>query len=217
MQKIGLVLFLLIPFGVNLAQTVNQSIPEDSARLEVLPFDSVSLEQAEKKFTFKKPQMLNKEFYAYTNGYPNPKASVRLSFLLPGAGQVYNKKYWKAPIVYIGLGGMIYLLHDSSTQYIVYKNAYKRSIQNLPFSHPILIQSGITSEAGLKAERDKYEKRRTLTYVGTFAVYGLFALEAFVDAHLQSFDISKDLSIQIQPSIQDYYQFPGLGIQLNVK
>lgn len=217
MRKIGLVLFLLIPFGIGFAQTVNSPIQEDSIRIEVLPVDSSSLEQAEKRFSFQKPQMLTREFYAYQNGYPNPKASVRLSFLVPGAGQVYNRKYWKAPIVYLGLGGMIYLLNDSSTKYIVYKNAYKRSIQNLPFSHPILIQSGITSEAGLKAERDKYEKRRTLTYVGTFAVYGLFALEAFVDAHLQSFDISKDLSIQIQPSIQEYYQFPGLGIQLNVK
>ena len=53
--------------------------------------------------------------------------------------------------------------------------------------------------------------------MGTIAIYGLFALEAFVDAHLQSFDVSKDLSLKVSPSIQEHYSMPGIGLVLQVK
>ncbi len=175
------------------------------------------IEVNETKRSFNTPKVFTRDFYEYKNGYPNPKASLFLSFALPGTGQIYNKKIWKAPIIYAGMGGMIYFLDDSSTKYVAYRNAYKRSISegSSTFQSP-LIEPNLSS-AALKIQRDKYEKRRTLSYIGTFAVYGLFALEAFVDAHLQSFDISKDLSLELKPSIQENYSLPGLGVVLSVK
>ena len=75
------------------------------------------------------PKFFTKEFYAYKNGYPNPKASLFLSFALPGTGQIYNKKYWKAPIIYAGLGGMVYLLEDSSSKYVDNVNVLRRLLE----------------------------------------------------------------------------------------
>ena len=176
-----------------------------------------SLAASQTKRSFNTPKIFTRDFYKYKNGYPNPKASLFLSFALPGTGQIYNKRIWKAPIIYAGMGGMIYFLDDSSTKYVAYRNAYKRSISegSSTFQSP-LIEPNLSS-AALKIQRDKYEKRRTLSYIGTVAVYGLFALEAFVDAHLQSFDISKDLSFEIKPSIQEHYSLPGLGVVLSIK
>lgn len=189
---------------------LNSAIQEDS-----ITIDSLVIEES--KRSFNTPKVFTRDFYKYKNGYPNPKASLFLSFALPGTGQIYNKKTWKAPIIYAGMGGMIYFLDDSSTKYVAYRNAYKRSISegSSTFQSP-LIEPNLSS-AALKIQRDKYEKRRTLSYIGTVAVYGLFALEAFVDAHLQSFDISKDLSLDLKPSIQEHYSLPGLGIVLSVK
>jgi hypothetical protein len=197
-------------------QKSEQEVLSDSIRL---PSELVqdSIKQTKKKLSLKKPDFLSRDFYRYKDGYPNPKASLFLSFALPGTGQIYNKKFWKAPLIYGGLGGMIYLLDDSSSKFIAYRTAYKRSIsEGSPVFQSPLIEPNLSS-AALKIQRDKYEKRRTLSYVGTIAVYGLFALEAFVDAHLQSFDISKDLSFEIKPSIQEHYSLPGLGIIVSVK
>lgn len=193
-----------------------QQVASDSIN-QVLEATQDSLIKEKTKRSFQSPDFLKRDFYNYMNGYPNPKASLFLSFVLPGTGQIYNKKYWKAPIIYAGMGGMIYFLNDSSTKYVAYRNAYKRSISegSAVFQSP-LIEPNLSSGA-LKLQRDKYEKRRTLSYIGTVAVYGLFALEAFVDAHLQSFDISKDLSFEIRPSIQENYSAPGLGIIVSVK
>jgi len=224
MKKILLFLigysFAVVSFGQNTSldqsKLQGQQISTDSLDSNQTINADTSL-QVKKARDLQLPTFFTKEFYAYKNGYPNPKASLFLSFALPGTGQIYNRKYWKAPIIYAGLGGMVYLLEDSSSKYVAYRNAYKRSISegSATFESP-LVEANLSS-AALKIQRDKYEKRRTLSYVGTIAIYGLFALEAFVDAHLQSFDVSKDLSLKVSPSIQEHYSMPGLGLVIQVK
>ena len=228
--RLAFILFLLSPMFI---QGQSDSIPDLSPERDVKiirepevletvdsnliaePADTSLAVVKKKKINLKTPAILTRDFYRYKDAYPNPKASLALSLILPGAGQVYNKKYWKVPLIYAGLGGMIYMLNDSSNKYLAYRTAYKRSIQNLPYSNP-LIDPLVSSQAALKIERDKYDERRTRYYFGAGIVYGLFALEAFVDAHLQSFDISKDLSMDLRPKVDEQTGMPLLSLQFQL-
>ncbi|MBK7407586.1 MAG: hypothetical protein IPL49_14765 [Saprospirales bacterium] len=131
-----------------------------------------------------------------TDSYPNPKRALLFS-LFPGGGQAYNKAWWKIPIVYGALGGMIYLIDRNSTDYLYFKRAYRRKVRGLP--HDLSGQGGLDSSTALKRYRDQADKNTQLSYIGFVAVYGLAGLESFVDGHLSSFDVSDDLSLKWGP------------------
>jgi hypothetical protein len=125
-----------------------------------------------------------------------PGKALGLSLLLPGAGQVYNRSAWKVPIVYAGLGTMAYFIHFNSTEFKRYDRALRERVD-----HPADPQDefvGILSDAGINSYRKYYDKNLQLSYVGLAFVYLLNGVDAFVDAHLKEFDISGDLSLQIQ-------------------
>jgi len=133
----------------------------------------------------------------FSKDYPKPSKALILS-IIPGGGQAYNKKWWKMPIVYGAMAGMIYLVDRNTDEYLYYKRAYRRKVRGLP--HDLSGQGGLDSAPYLKASRDQADKNTQLSYIGLFAVYGLAGIEAFVDAHLSSFDVSDDLSIRVQPT-----------------
>jgi len=127
-----------------------------------------------------------------------PGKALGLSLLLPGAGQVYNRSAWKVPIVYAGLGTMAYFIYFNSTEFKRYDRALRERVD-----HPADPQDefvGILSDAGINSYRKYYDKNLQLSYIGLAFVYLLNGVEAFVDAHLKEFDISTDLSLQIQES-----------------
>lgn len=133
----------------------------------------------------------------FKDAYPAPKKALLLS-IFPGGGQAYNKRWWKIPIVYGALGGMVYLVDRNSTDYLFFKRAYRRKVRGLP--HDLSGQGGLDSPTVLKTYRDQADKNTQLSYIGLIAVYGLAGVEAFVDAHLKSFDVSDDLSLKWGPN-----------------
>jgi hypothetical protein len=136
-------------------------------------------------------------FSWFTNDYPEPKKALLLS-IIPGGGQAYNKRWWKIPIVYGALGGMAYLVDFNSTEYLFYKRTYRRKARGLP--HDLTGRGGLDNVSVLKRYRDDADRNTQLSYIGFFAVYAMAGIEAFVDSHLMSFDVSDDLSIQLRPS-----------------
>ena len=148
---------------------------------------------------------------------PIPKKSLILSLALPGAGQVYNGRYWKLPLVYGALGGMVYVIDFNQSRYKRLKTALELKRQNLDHEFS---GTGIDSERSLLALRDSYDKNRQLSYFGLFVVYALQAVEAFVDAHLLGFEINENLSLQLSPQIstnpfQPQQVQPGIHIVLS--
>lgn len=154
---------------------------------------------------------------ARKNRLPVPKKALLYSFILPGSGQVYNGHWWKAPFAVGALGGMGYLVYFNNGYYQRLKKALELELQDQPHEF-----SNLNLGAnGLRSNRDSYDKNRQLSYVGVVAVYGLIAVEAFVDAHLQNFDISEDLSWRIKPTFQtdprSGMSGPGIGIVFMVR
>lgn len=128
--------------------------------------------------------------------YPNPYRAGIYSMILPSSGQFYNKRYWKLPIVWGAFGGLVYLVGFNKDQRDRFNDAYGKSVRNL--EHEFTDFPGITSDA-LRNQRNLAAKNLQLTYIGFVAMYALTALDAYVDAHLKSFDISDDISMQIKP------------------
>jgi len=149
----------------------------------------------------------------YRQNHKPALASV-LSMVVPGAGQIYNRKYWKAPIVWAGLGVSIYFVADNQIQFIRFRDAYRNRINEIP--QPEF--DGYSATA-LKAERDLFQRNRDFAAVLGLVGYVLNVVDATVDGHLFHFDVSDDLSFQWQPSAPAPLQGfqPGLTLTLQWK
>ncbi len=129
-----------------------------------------------------------------------PKRAALYSLIFPGAGQIYNGKLWKAPIVYGAMGTTIYLITYNRDFYKRLQDAYVIRLAGVEEDE----YTGIISSAdGIKSARDSFRKNMELAYFGTAAIYLLQVIEAYVDAHLQGFDVNDDLSLHFFPQIQD--------------
>jgi len=125
------------------------------------------------------------------------KASI-LSAVVPGAGQVYNKKYWKVPIIYASLATSIYFIKDNQNKLTTYQDAY---ITRSNGGTDDFID--IYNNSQLLTIVDYYERNRDVSYIIAGAIYLLNIVDASVDAHLFDFDISEDLSLNTTPKIID--------------
>jgi len=135
---------------------------------------------------------------------PNPKKAAFLSLILPGAGQIYNRHWWKTPFVYAAIGGSIAYLQFNQSRYQRFKRALELELAKKPHE----FTGKINSAEALRNLRNKYDKDTQTSYIGVVVVYGIVAVEAFVDAHLQNFDISDDLSLRLKGSgVQFLYTF----------
>jgi len=129
------------------------------------------------------------------------------SAILPGAGQVYNKKYWKVPLVYAGLGISAYFYFTNKiifqqTQYaldVIYNGSPPDSVAKVqPYLQPFVKTGDVN---GLIDGRDEARKNQDYSVLFFFLFYGLNILDATVDAHLKDFDVGSDLSFKIMPVI----------------
>ncbi len=129
-----------------------------------------------------------------TRAHSPHKASI-LSAIIPGAGQVYNKKYWKVPIIYASLATGIYFIADNKSKFNTYKDAYLvRSNGGIDAYYDIYNPSQLITIM------DYYERNTDISYIITGAIYLLNIVDASVDAHLFEYDISDDLSLNWQPT-----------------
>ena len=145
---------------------------------------------------------------------PNPTKAILYSAIFPGLGQIYNRKYWKLPIVYGGFLGCAYAISWNGTQYNGYKAAYSDFIDDNPntdswkaykpygFDDDPASWGGGTADwfsGSLKRKKDFYRRNRDLSYIVTIGVYAICMIDAYVDAQLFEFDISPDLSLRMEP------------------
>lgn len=141
----------------------------------------------------------------------SPKKALLYSTVLPGLGQVYNKKYWKLPIIYGGAAALIYSFSFNNGQYQKYLDAYRFRTDNDPSTTDNYTQYTADNLILLK---DYYRRNRDLSAIGVVLLYGLNIVDAYVDAQLFDFDVSDDLSLQIRPHMG--IQEAGLTLYLKL-
>lgn len=142
---------------------------------------------------------------------PSPERAVWMSALFPGLGQIYNRRYWKLPIVVGGFMGLGYAMNWNSNMLQDYSQAYRDIMDNDPstksymdFFPPNTKEESLNKTwltNVLKSRRDYYRRNRDLCIISCVALYLVCMIDAYVDASLAHFDISPDLSIDWSPSI----------------
>lgn len=151
--------------------------------------------------------------------YNGPENSVKkattLSTICPGAGQLYNKSYWKVPIVVGAFATMGYVIDWNARGYKRYRTAYNQVVNGQPDEF-----EGRYSADYLKNMKDNFRRNRDLCIILTGALYLLNIVDAHVDAHLKDYDISDDLSVRLEPAVFQNYAsrngYCGVGMSLKV-
>lgn len=145
----------------------------------------------------------------------NPQRSALLSALIPGAGQIYNRQYWKVPIVWAGILTFAHFINYNNKVYHGLRNATllaSRDASLNPYS------SIIQSEQALVRNRDNFRRNRDFLIVIGSAFYILQIVDAHVSAHLEEFKINDKLALGIEPSIQSTPLFSqALGVSFVLK
>lgn len=207
---------LLIGFTMLLAfqKTEAQNVVFDTVGNAILTADTICKEE------IKAPKAKGKKPHS-------AKKATIMSACLPGLGQIYNGKWWKVPIVYAGLGGLGYLVYNNYYEYRSYLHAYEFKTGDLP--------DGVTlnehetdlanryADSQLQTYKESYRRDFEFYTILTIAWYGLNILDACVDGHLYTYDISDDLSLSIdpylrpieQPIMMPQYAQVGLSFKLN--
>ena len=161
-----------------------------------------------------------------TNEVSSVKKATTLSLICPGAGQIYKKSYWRAPIVVGGLASMIYVIDWNNRGFQRFKKAYslRADYEQNPDKYP----NGSADEFGgrysttfLKNLRDSNRRNRDLSILLTAGIYVFQAIDAHVDAHLKDFDVSDNLTVDLKPMFDCQYTYhngatPIFGFDLNV-
>jgi len=208
-----------------LAQTVdfsgNESMPDSKIFLfqtDTIPADSLGKDNA---------LSLPEKFK------PNSKKATVYAAIFPGLGQIYNRKYWKLPLVYGSFIGCTYAINWNGNQYNGYKKAYSDFIDNDPDSNSWEdyrygayrrtefkdwsedMKRNFTT--ALKSARDFHRRNRDLSYIVTVGVYAIWIVDAYVDAQLFNFDIGPDLSMRFEPILFDRTpsSVRSIGMQLS--
>lgn len=139
--------------------------------------------------------------------------AARWSAILPGAGQVYNHKYWKVPVVIAGFATLYYVADFNNNYYQEFKDAYffrTDGDQSTTDDYPSL-----TSD-DLRVRKDYYRRNRDLCYILMGGFYILNIVDAYVDAQLKDFDVSDKLTLKIQPGLSFTPQTPVSGLKLTL-
>lgn len=181
----------------------------DSVSKLTVAVDSANLDKIAVKDTLKR----KREKRDWATWRPDAKRAMWLAMVIPGAGQIYNRKYWKLPIVYGGFLGCLYSIRWNNQMYKDYSQAYMDIMDDDPntqsYNQFLHLGNTITDENKeryqnlFKKRKDYYRKYRDLSIFCLIGVYALSVIDAYVDASLSEFDISKDLSLKVEPAIMN--------------
>ncbi|MBR4044593.1 MAG: hypothetical protein IKJ10_08140 [Bacteroidaceae bacterium] len=160
---------------------------------------------------------------------PNSNRATWLAMVFPGAGQIYNRKYWKLPIVYGGFVGCAYALNWNNKMYKDYSQAYLDIMDDDPntksYEDFLPLNSSISGQEErfkeiFRKRKDIYRRQRDLSIFAFIGVYLLSVIDAYVDAELSDFDISKDIGLKVEPAIFNdgkSTNFNSVGLQCSLK
>ena len=202
-------------------QEMNAQEPSADIPVQDLAVDTLSKRQQRKleRQQRKDSLRLNQEI--------NPLAPAKAAFysaILPGLGQIYNKSYWKVPLVYGALGTGMYFYINNTNEYNRYRDAYKSRLagfQNDEFydinNSGIIPGSPDVSDEALRNAQEYYQRNRDLSLLITVGLYVLNIIDANVEAHLKQYNVNEDLSFK--PFIeQDQNSFnTNFGLTLNLR
>ena len=142
----------------------------------------------------------------------SPNKAVIMSAIIPGLGQVYNKKYWKVPIIYGAGCSFAYFLGYYQDKYVKFRTAYTNGEEGQQY----LIDGKLYDYGSLSTGENVYRRYRDLNALGITAIYFLNIVDAMIDAHFFYYDVSDNLTMHIQPAV---FNNPGatssLGLQIN--
>lgn len=133
----------------------------------------------------------------------NPGKAALYSIILPGAGQAYNKRWWKVPIAIAIEGTIIYYLQDNISTYKMWDQEWKSVVEGNPPS----IVPNITEDT-VKRIRDGARQNKDTAWAALIGAHIIIAADAFVDRHLIEFDIDDDLTLNVRPA----QTVPGVGL-----
>lgn len=195
---------------------MNFATPDDTAKTAVAAAPLKAIDTS--NHIIVKPVTKRKSIFAWRDSTIIAKRSAYYSLVLPGAGQINNKDYWKVPVVYLALGTSIYFIVTNNNGYNDARREYAYRLDN---------PSGVLNEdkyGGLNItqvgqDRDYYKRFLDMSVMATVAIYGLQVMEANVAAHLKGFDVSDNISMQVRPAAMPtpYGITPGLTFAFNFK
>lgn len=143
---------------------------------------------------------------------PDPAKATWMALVIPGGGQIYNRKFWKLPIFYGGFAGCAYALTWNNKMYNDYSDAYRAAVNEEWDSSSItdLLPPGYVGNIShsqltetLRKRKDTYRRYRDMSIFAFIGVYLLSVVDAYVDAELSNFDITPDLSMKVEPAVID--------------
>ena len=209
---LALSFLVLLPFHAEAQQedlAVMDSITKGDAK--VLLGDSLNVVEDSTSLVVKKKPRKMKEKRDWSTWKPNPQRALWLALVLPGAGQIYNRKFWKLPIIYGGFLGCIYALTWNNMMYKDYSQAYLDIMDDDPgtasYNKFLHLGNTITKDNEerykeiFRSRKDKYRRWRDMSFFVMLGVYAISVIDASVDAELSVFDISNDLSLTIEPAV----------------
>lgn len=150
----------------------------------------------------------------------DPNIALFRAAVVPGLGQIYNKRYWKLPIVYGGFAALGYAINFNQKYYTETLNEYIARTDGDINTKPNTEKYGDARDEQIISAKDFYKRNREISIIGTVALYAAQVIDAYVDAELSNFDVSDDLSLKIGPSINQGFAFngaPNYSVGLSLK
>jgi Family of unknown function (DUF5683) len=192
-------------------------------------FSTISFAQSKEfvatPFADSTPAVVNKpainKYDSATKAHSPRVAAIR-SAMLPGLGQIYNKKYWKLPIVYGALGTcagiFIYNLGNYKDTRFAYRVRYNMRVNRTDSALFSQIKDNLQplSEESLRFYRNQFRRDIDYSALIFMLLWGLNVVDASVDAHLKSFDVGPDLSLRFKPGYSELARTNGLSIVLKI-
>jgi hypothetical protein len=213
--------------------TAQEFVEDDSlfiAKPLLIPGEDSAMIVAMADTTLQKKQNSKKDWSKWR---PDAKRALWLALVIPGGGQIYNRKYWKLPIFYGGVVGCIYALTWNNQMYHDYSQAYIDISDNDPNtkSYSQFLHLGKVIDNSNKdyyqdlfrKRKDRYRRYRDLSIFALIGIYALSVIDAYVDASLSEFDITDDLSLRVAPTIisdknsRNPMKPSGIGIGCSLK
>ena len=200
----------IVVIAILLLIGIARMVAQEEATADTVTTDSVSQEIQSVIAANPMPKKTPKDWSTWQ---PDPKRALWLALVIPGGGQIYNRKYWKLPIVYGGFIGCLYAMNWNNNMYKDYSQAYLDIMDNDPgtasYNRFLHLGAQVTDSNKdrykdiFKKRKDKFRRWRDLSFFVMVGVYALSVIDAYVDAELSVFDISPDLSLRVEPTIMN--------------
>lgn len=209
-------IFVFVALFINVSYSYGQA---DTTQLPVdtIPVDTIQKVELE--------QEINSDFLSSSNAATanhSPKKAALLSTIVPGLGQVYNKKYWKVGVIYAVEGFLIYRIVDFNKQYKQYRD--ELFMRDMVTAQPEIQWTSSNNELSelsddvIRTRKDIFRTQRDRYFLFATAMYAVNILDAVVDAHLIGFNTKKNRAITVIPTVIPNYQMSAnLGFNLRVR